>query len=114
MSDKQLPDQFKNLEPFAAEWALATEEERNGKRYASKMEEIQAFYDAMLAQIEDAITYLNGFPLHDMPEQEKRLFHMTLSFAEIAPAVETYGQPTVPYGYDPTHFPPEAASEDKR
>ena len=47
MVERQLPEQFQDLEPFLA-WSLATERERSAKRQASTMTEIQTFYDAML------------------------------------------------------------------
>jgi hypothetical protein len=103
MSDRLLPDPFPDLEPFAA-WALATETERKGKRLASTMEEIQAFYDAILPRVEAVIAYLNRFPLDAMPAEARRLFHLTLSLAEAAMAVELFKQPGVADGYDMTRF----------
>ena len=44
MIEDRLPAEFRDLEPFVDEWALATEEERVEKRYAASMDEIRAFY----------------------------------------------------------------------
>ena len=77
MSDHLLPSPFADLEPFA-DWALAGEAERLQKRLASSMEEIQGFYSAMLGRIDEALEYLNGFPLDGLPEAEQRLLNMTL------------------------------------
>jgi hypothetical protein len=44
-----------------------------------------------------------------MPETERHLMYLLLSLAEIAPAVESYHQPAVIYGYDPARF---VAKED--
>ena len=41
-----LPEEFSDLEPFAAKWSLATERERYAARLSSSMDEMQAFYDA--------------------------------------------------------------------
>ena len=50
-----LPKEFADLEPFAADWCLPTERERFAKRYASTMDDMQAFYDAITPRAEDAI-----------------------------------------------------------
>lgn len=100
MPKRLLPESFADLEDFAGLWALATETERSRKRQASTMEEIRAFYDAMLPRMEGILSYLNKLPLHEMPEEDQRLLHLTLSLAEIAPAVELFKQPSVVDGYD--------------
>jgi hypothetical protein len=106
MSDVSLPDQFKELEPFAREWALASEGERNRKRLSSRIDDIQAFYNGMLPRMNEIMSYLNQFPLTQMPEEARRLFHLTLSLAEGAAAVKFYGQPSVVDGFDATRFVP--------
>src|SRR5262245_56269168 len=105
MSKRVLPETFQDLELFA-EWALATEKERNHKRLSSSMEEIQAFYDAILPRMEVVIEYLNRFPLDTMPADAQRLLYLTLSLAEVAPAVELFKQPSVVDGYDAARFVP--------
>lgn len=104
MSNVVLPEQFKDLEPFAGVWALPTSAERQRKRLSSTMGEIQAFYDVILPRMGAIIEYLNQFPLNDMPEDSKRLSYLTLSLAEIASAVELFGQPGVVDGFDPSRF----------
>lgn len=106
ISQKRLPDQFADLEPFAA-WSLATERERSRRRLASTMPEIQAFYGAILPRAAAIIEYLNGFSLDEMPLREKALFHMLLSLAEVANAVEIFQQPGVIDGFDPERFTPK-------
>ena len=100
-----LPEPFHDLEPFSG-WALAKESERTGKRLASTMAEIRAFYDAVLPRLEPIVQYLNQFPLDRMPEDAQRLLYLTLSLVEIASAVELYGQPGVINGLDPSRFTP--------
>jgi len=107
MPSFSLPNAFKDLEPLVARgWALATERERNTKRHASTMTELQEVYDAILPRIDDIIEYLNGFPLDEMPEDAKRLLHLSFALAEINLAVERYHQVTVPNGFDTNRFPP--------
>ncbi|MGH7961577.1 MAG: hypothetical protein ACRERD_07080 [Candidatus Binatia bacterium] len=100
MPSRLLPESFADLENFAGLWALATETERSRHRQASTMAEIQAFYDAMLPRMEGILAYLNQFPLAEMPEEAERLLYLTLSLAEVAPAVELFKQPSVMDGYD--------------
>ena len=101
-----LPEAFRDLEPFV-DWALATEAERTYKRQTSQMTEIQALYDAMLPRMAEIIAYLNDFALDAMPESATRLMYLTLSLAEIAPAVENFGQPREPDTFDPFRFVPQ-------
>ena len=107
MVNLSLPSAFKDLERIVARgWALPTERERNTKRHASTMEELQEVYDAILPRIDDMIDHLNGFPLDDMPEDAKRLLHLTFALAEINLAVERYHQVTVPNGIATDRFLP--------
>lgn len=104
-SPRLLPPEFKDLEIFVADWALATERERTAQRHRSDMTEIRAFYDAMLARLDEALVVLGAVSLDALTAEQKRLHHLTLSLCEIAPAVELYGQPAVVDGFDPARFP---------
>ena len=106
MSSGLLPGQFQDLEPFASEWVLAEERERNRKRLSSTMEELLAFHNAIFPRMEAILEYLNQFPLDKMPEEARRLFLLTLSLAEIAPAIELFGQPGVIDGFESSRFVP--------
>lgn len=101
-----LPAQFAPLEPFS-DWCLATETERNTRRLSMPMEQIQSFADAILPQVDAIVAYLDRQPLLNMAEDDKPLFHMLLSLAEIAPAIESYHQPEVIDGYESRRFPAE-------
>jgi hypothetical protein len=106
-SGNPLPKQFHDLEKFVEQgWSLATERERNAKRLSSSMAEIQALYDAILPKMDEIISHLNQFPLDSMPEDARRLFYLTLSLAEVAPAVEFYKQPEVVDGFPASRFVP--------
>lgn len=106
MAEQRLPDQFGDLEQFAATWSLPTARERSRRRLSSTIPEIKAFYDAILPRGGAIIEYLNGFALDEMPMREKALFHMLLSLAEVANAVEIFQQPQVIDGFDPERFIP--------
>ncbi len=103
MPEARLPEQFQDLEKWLA-WSLETEGERSDQRQASTMEDITAFYGAMLARMEEVLPYLEQFSLEELPDDAKRLFYLTLSLAEVAPAVEQFGQPSVVDGYDIKRF----------
>ncbi len=94
-----LPEPFQDLERFM-EWVLPTERERHARRYAATMDEIREFYDAMKPRMDEVITYLNKFPLDDLPEDANRLFLMGLSLMEISNAVELFGRQRAVEGYD--------------
>jgi hypothetical protein len=98
-----LPPDFADLEPFA-DWAQATETARNHKRIDAVQADIEAFANAMLPRLDAVCGYLDGYPLDAMPEDARRLYYMLLSVAEVAPAIEGYHAPAVPYGYDSRRF----------
>lgn len=103
MAERQLPEPFQDLAPYLA-WALPTERERSAKRQGSPMAEISAFYQAMLPRMEEILPYLAQYPLEHVPPDVQRLFSLTLALAEVAPAVENFGQPSVVEGYEVTRF----------
>ncbi len=103
MAEPGLPQAFRDLEPWMP-WSLETERERSEKRQASSMEEIRGLYDAVLPRMDEALTYLDQYPLDAMPTDARRLLLLTLSLAEVAPAVELFGQPRVPDSYDAARF----------
>ena len=96
MATALLPPEFAALEPFASEWCLASEPERYAKRLASTMDEIQEFYDALMPRAEDAIRYLDKFPLDDLPEDAFRLLKLLYSLILMSFPVEIWKQPYIP------------------
>ena len=91
-----LPPQFSDLEPFAKTWCLASEPERYAKRLASSMDELQAFYDAVIPRAEEAIAYCDEFSLHDLPDDVHRLLLLLYSLILVSFAVEIWRQPCIP------------------
>jgi hypothetical protein len=91
-----LPPEFGELEPFAAEWSLATEPERWAQRMSSSMEDMQAFYDAIHPRVEEALAYCDKFPLDDMPTDAVSLLRLVYSFVIVSFPVELWRQPYVP------------------
>ena len=99
-----LPKAFKPLEKLVPDWALETEVARNRKRLASGYDEVQAFYQAMLPHMEEIIAYLKPRPLDALPPPCQNLLNLALMFMEVAPAVEIFKHPDVPWGFAAERF----------
>jgi hypothetical protein len=96
MTDALLPSEFSDLEPFAAKWSLATEQERYMERLSSSMDEMQALYDAVTDRAEEAMAYCDKFPLDDMPADALNLMRLLYSMIMVSFPVEVWGQPRIP------------------
>ena len=69
MSDvSTLPEAFSDLEPFVADWALPTRAQRYEARLSKPFDELVTFYDAVAPKAEEAIAYLNGLDIDDLPD----------------------------------------------
>ncbi len=106
MSEAPLPEAFADLAPWAG-WALEPERARTAKKVASSMEELRAFYDAMMPRLEAIIAYLDGLPAGDRPAPAHRLHLLTLSLVEVANLVELYRHREGIEACDPLHFNPQ-------
>ncbi len=100
-----LPKPFADLEVFVADWSLATQRERERQRSASTPGELTTLYQVLLPRLDAMLEYLNQYELDKLPADARRLFYLSLSFAEIAPFVECYqGEPRVPNSFDESRF----------
>jgi hypothetical protein len=90
-----LPAGFAELTPFS-DWALETWRERYDKRLASSMDEMQAFYDAMMPRLQDIIDYCDNFDLDDLPDDARHLMLLSFALCEVSFPVEAWRQPRVP------------------
>lgn len=100
MAATLLPDGFQDLEAFLARWALPTTVARMQARDSAEMRDIQALYDAVVPRLPMALEYLQGVSYDsDMSPADRKLLNLCLAIAEVAPAVEWYGQPQVIDGY---------------
>ena len=106
MQETRLPDLFRDLEPLVVAWALPTEAERHAKRLSCTIGELRAFYSAIFPRIDDILGYLSEFQTDGLTQEGQCLLHLAFTLAEVAPAVELYGQPEVPDGYDSRRFVP--------
>jgi hypothetical protein len=90
-----LPKDFADLEPFE-DWALPSERERYAKRIASTMDELQTFYDVAFPRMEDALQYLDGYGLDELPEDAQNLLWLYCALVTVSFPVEVWRQPRVP------------------
>lgn len=98
-SDHTLPEGFADLERFVPEWVHPDAEHRLAKRLSSDMEAIRVVYAAMLERGEAVLAWLRNYELGALPPEGERLLRLMLMLAEVAPAVEWYGDPRVYDGF---------------
>ncbi|MEU6644407.1 hypothetical protein ABZ863_17885 [Saccharomonospora sp. NPDC046836] len=91
-----LPEQFRELESYVEEWALPTRQERYDMRLSKTIDELGTFYDALAPRAEEAIAYLNGLDLNDLPEDATRLLHLLYSLIMVSYPVNVFKQPRIP------------------
>jgi hypothetical protein len=91
-----LPAAFAELEPFAPKWCKQAESERWTTRMSSSFDELQALYDAGMARIDEALDYIDQFPLDDMPEDAQNLMFLLYSLVTVSFTVEAWGQVKIP------------------
>ena len=105
VAEPALPEGFEDLAPFV-DWALEPERARTGKKVAASMDDVRAFYDAVIPRLDAAIDHLEGFSERDMPAPERCLFLMCLSVIEVASLVEHYKTRDVIEACDPLRYVP--------
>ena len=91
----ELPADFADLAPFA-DWALDTWRERYDKRLASSMDDMQAFYDAMMPRLPDILAHCDSFDLGELPDDAHNLLLLVFALGEASFPVEAWRQPRVP------------------
>jgi hypothetical protein len=99
-----LPAAFADLEPLAQRFALPTERARHTARLTADFADLQRFYDTVLPRMPDIHAHLSAQPWPDQPEPAQRLMNLALFLMEIALAIESHSQSTVPYGFDWQRF----------
>ena len=90
-----LPPQFAELEAYS-DWILPSEYDRYGKRIASSMDELQAFYDAAFPRLPAILEYLDAQPIDELPDDATRLLWLCYSLVNVSFPVEVWRQPRVP------------------
>jgi hypothetical protein len=93
---RSLPEGFADLEGYVADWARPTRTERYETRLAKTIEELCEFYDAIARRAEEAIAYLDGLDLNDLPEDADRLLQLLYSMILVSYPVNVFMQPRIP------------------
>jgi hypothetical protein len=93
VNGRGLPAGFEDLEKYVAYWGEKTSQERWQRRSAASMEDIRAFYDDVLGRADDIITYLDPYPLDDLPEEAAQLSCLLFALVNCSMAVELHGEP---------------------
>lgn len=91
-----LPAGFEELEPYVCDWALPTRRERYAMRLSKSMDELSEFYDAVAARAEEAMSFLDGYDLEDLPDDARRLLQLLYSVILVSYPVNIYKQPRIP------------------
>lgn len=85
---RALPHEFTDLEKFARDWALPTEKGRYFKLLSTSLEDLRAFYAAVLPRAQAIVDYLAPLPADRMPEDARALYDLLLTFIETAYPIE--------------------------
>ncbi|AJP47629.1 hypothetical protein PG1C_02410 [Rugosibacter aromaticivorans] len=101
------------LEAHIAAWGLPTTEHRLSKRLSSSMDEVRAFYDAMLPKLPEVIDYLNQFPLDGIPKNDNPLVWATLAMCEVDNAVNKWNRVVLDTGIDIRRMIPKTSFSDR-
>jgi len=91
-----LPQAFSEIEPYVADWALATRAERYAARLDRPFNELVAFYDAIAPRAEEAIAYLDGLDINALSDEATRLLHLLYSMILVSYAVNVFKQNRIP------------------
>jgi hypothetical protein len=91
-----LPAQFIELEKYVPEWDLPGTNERYAKRLASRIGDLEVFFESMMARVEDIKAYLDTVPFADYTQADRRLARLMFALGVVGPAVEMFRQPAVP------------------
>jgi hypothetical protein len=91
-----LPQAFSELQPFVADWALPTRAQRYEARLSKPFDELVTFYDAVSPRAEEAIAYLNGLDVDDLPDDATTLLHLLYSMILVSYAVNVFKQNRIP------------------
>jgi len=76
--------------------ALPSESDRYGKRLATPMADLQAFYDAAFPRLQDGTDYLKSVRLEGISDEDRRLLWLFAALVTVSFPVEVWRQPRVP------------------
>ena len=91
-----LPEPFAELNPFLERWCNSTMNEQYAARLNSSIAEMQPFYEAVKARIEDICEYLDAKAFDEYSQGDVALGRLVVAWVPVAEAVEVFKQPRVP------------------
>lgn len=94
-TNHMLPPAFEDLLTWVPGWALESENGRMQKRVDSPMDEIKAFYDAILPNMTPVMEYLETLPVRGLDAPDQNLLNLALSYVEVSRIFEVWDQQDV-------------------
>lgn len=91
-----LPQEFADLEGFVTDWALPTRAQRYEARLSKPYDDLVVFYDAIAPRAEEAVGYLNGLDINELPPDAERLLQLLYSMILVSYAVNVFKQNRIP------------------
>ncbi|EJU15014.1 MULTISPECIES: hypothetical protein [unclassified Sphingomonas] len=92
VTSNNLPQNFRDLDPWVSEWALGSERQRFAKRTGSTIEEIRPFYDAVSPRMPAVMAYLEKLPIEGLTPEDDALLQIAMSYVEISRCFEAWNQ----------------------
>ena len=105
MTTPTLPTAFAALQSYVAAWALPDEDARFRKRLHAPMDDLRAFYEAILPHMDAIMQHLQGCPAQNLQPADDALLKLALSYTEISRVFEVWQQQDVRADYlDPARL----------
>ncbi|MSQ69102.1 MAG: hypothetical protein EXR83_13115 [Gammaproteobacteria bacterium] len=99
-----LPPEFADLERYANDWVLDTEQARNQFRVRQPLAALDDFYHAIFPRMDALCEYIDRYSIDGLPRPAARLLQLGLMLMEVVPAVEIYRAPDVPNAFEFQRF----------
>jgi len=93
--------QFAELAPYIEKWGKPTLMDRVHVRCASSFEDLKAFHAAMLPRLREVITFLDQWPLEEIPDEHLPLSYAALAMCEVDNSVNRWKDVLLPEAQDP-------------
>jgi len=92
----ELPAPFSELNTFVERWCKTSMSEQYAARLNSTIAEMQPFYEAIKARVEDIKAHLDAKAFEDYSEADAALGRLAIAWVPVAEAIEVFRQPRVP------------------
>jgi hypothetical protein len=90
-----LPEQFRDLEIYTEDWALATLGARIERRSRMSMSEITAFYNHAIGRFEEIVDHLEDIGPAAFGPKDDKLYDLLQGIIQASLVVEIQGRPAV-------------------